>query len=262
MPRTRFKELRENFILENGMKELTQTKLANELAKLAKKENEASNWRQAILRLEKEDKPVFCPSDPDLLKAYCVFFNVSPGYILGLTNIKSPNLTDAQICTITGLTDSALSKLKEFDENQRYILNQLLTTTVFEDKSFVEKITEELYLYYYSADHGQLYYHILNTPVTLENNNLPRITLHRNLIEYLNIFIRSISTDNNPIAKDGERQYYESLKNALIKNNPSEATKIKKAFKDIFQRVRNKEMILDLNIELQTNYGISIKKEE
>lgn len=81
--------------------------------------------------------------DAEQLKNIAVFFKVSSDWLLGLSDVKSTDIDQKQVCEYTGLSDIAvwcIRNLTEKSPDLRYILNALFEHEVID--AFVEDILE------------------------------------------------------------------------------------------------------------------------
>ena len=62
----------------------------------------------------------------DYINAYCSALNCSADYLLGITDIKSPDMEIRRICEITGLSEQAVKNLRDS-------LNEIGTSLLFHD---------------------------------------------------------------------------------------------------------------------------------
>lgn len=115
-------DLSERYRYLREYKDLGQLTLARELNKkgyLKGYTDEAA--RQRIRKIENG-----IPIDGDLLKAYSRFFDVSREYLIGQTDVPTKNKTVQQLADQTGLTDTAIEKIRSMDEETRLILNEFI----------------------------------------------------------------------------------------------------------------------------------------
>lgn len=103
-------ELRE----EAGMKQ----------AELAKKMGVA---RQTISNYENAERGV----NIDFLAQIADFFNVSVDYLMGRTEVKRAIGDIPNACITTGLTETAIDKLSNFQKSEKWILSQLIQSYAF-----------------------------------------------------------------------------------------------------------------------------------
>lgn len=81
-------------------------------------------------RLDKAEKV-----QGEFILAYCDFFECSADYLLGFTDIKTPNIDVRTICEKTGLCEKAVQKLTESsEENQIYVKcwSKILKSAIYE----------------------------------------------------------------------------------------------------------------------------------
>lgn len=81
--------------------------------------------RQEISKVEKEGKvpQLF------LIAGYSKYFSVTSDYLLGLRNTKTIDENTAMIGKVTGLSDIAISKLKNASIFEQTLVNKLISTT-------------------------------------------------------------------------------------------------------------------------------------
>lgn len=63
------------------------------------------------------------------------YFNVSTDYLLGRTEIKTPDLNEQSVCQLTGLSDEAVKYLRELNETEgdeaNRVVSEIITYPIF-----------------------------------------------------------------------------------------------------------------------------------
>lgn len=82
---------------------------------------------------------------PDAKKLYKLakLFNVSSDYIIGLTEVKTTDTTTQAVCTATGLSEAAVSRLIKMKENVllgNYDEQYKTLSSLLEDQNFMEAL--------------------------------------------------------------------------------------------------------------------------
>ena len=104
--------------------------------------SEYINYNNAINSIEKKivrhiNTGIIKDQQGEFVLAYSRFFNCSSDYILGLSEIKSPNLTVRGICEVTGLSEIVVNQLIQTNNEEDSYINEmwsaLMESSLFED---------------------------------------------------------------------------------------------------------------------------------
>ncbi len=145
----RLRELRENYY-GNG-KKITQEKLPEELEKKcgfdisdrslrSYESNEALEYPKEVLKMSAET-----------LYNLAKLYGVSTDYILGLTDIKSPDLEIRDICKKTGLCEDFIREIcYEFEDRDKYPTHTIDLFNLLSNISDGFRIFDDIYRYFKS----------------------------------------------------------------------------------------------------------------
>lgn len=82
------------------------------------------------------------------LSLICNYFNVSADYLLGRTDVKTPDVDRRAMCEYTGLCDSALSWFSNAKTTQPALLE--IFNALFDEDSLIDLLLDSMYLYTHS----------------------------------------------------------------------------------------------------------------
>lgn len=91
-----------------------------------------------------------------VLCAIAKFYSVTTDYLLGLTDVKSPNTDDIAIHLITGLSEKAIHILKECYSSQKKNWITLTVNTLLENGAVLGAISEYLYFDLIDSVYGKV----------------------------------------------------------------------------------------------------------
>ena len=106
---------------------------------------------QSTISKIETNKKIPPTKSPEVIKAYCEHFGVTSDFLLGLRDVKTTNEDIAMICKYTGLSEEAIERISDYGEQQKEILNALITGVSNDIDCLLSLLTS---LWFYSINAG------------------------------------------------------------------------------------------------------------
>lgn len=151
--------------------------------------------QQTLSRYEK------CERNPDaeMLLRIAEYYGVSCDYLLGISDVPSTDCTIQSVHAVTGLTESAIQQLSEYNKSNRATWNMDIINLILESKDFAEMLKIISSMLTHEAK--PFYQDVFGT----DSHDIGRFTADRHFQSILNAIIEKYANDS---ISDNRIAYY------------------------------------------------------